>query len=67
MHLTKRELDVAGLIAEGYLNYEIVNRLGISANTLKIHITNIRKKIGAKRRSDIAVWINQNYPNRQIA
>lgn len=49
--LTPRELDVLALIAEGYSNQEIADRLFVSLNTVKTHISNLLSKLDAERRT----------------
>lgn len=51
--LTKRELEIAGLIAEGKSNGEIAQVLFISKATVKKHISNIFEKTGAARREEL--------------
>lgn len=51
--LTKRELEIAGLIAEGKSNGEIAQALFISEATVKKHISNIFEKTGAARREEL--------------
>ncbi len=43
--LTDREREVLGLIAQGYKNAEIAERLVISPKTVRNHITNILSKL----------------------
>jgi DNA-binding CsgD family transcriptional regulator len=52
--LTPRELDVLELLAEGHTNREIAAALYISASTAGVHVSNILRKLGAKRRVDAA-------------
>jgi len=42
--LTKREMEVLKLIAEGLYNKEIADRLTISEKTVKNHVSNIFRK-----------------------
>lgn len=51
--LTKRELEIAGLIAEGKSNGEIAERLYISETTVKKHVSNIFEKMGISRREEL--------------
>lgn len=51
--LTKRELEIAGLIVEGKSNGEIAQVLFISEATVKKHISNIFEKTGAARREEL--------------
>ncbi len=49
--ISKRELDVLGLMATGLSNEEIAERLFVSLNTVKTHSSNIFLKLDAKRRT----------------
>lgn len=46
--LTDREKEVLQLIAEGDAHKQIVIKLGISKMTVKIHLSNIYKKLDAR-------------------
>ncbi len=52
--LTKREREVASLIALGKSNKEIAEALGISENTVKNHITSIFGKLNVEGRAELA-------------
>jgi DNA-binding CsgD family transcriptional regulator len=49
--ITKRELEILTLIAEGLSNKEIAERVFVSENTVKTHSRRIFDKLGAKRRT----------------
>lgn len=49
--LTPRELDILPLIAEGLLNKEIADLLGISLQTVKNHASSISRKLGVPNRT----------------
>ena len=49
--LSNRELEVLGLIAEGYSNREISSTLFISLNTVKSHIYHIFNKLDVNKRT----------------
>ncbi len=51
--LTKRELQLAALVAEGKNNTEIAEVMDISANTVKTHLSNIYKKMGINYRTEL--------------
>jgi two-component system nitrate/nitrite response regulator NarL len=51
-NLTRRELEVVRLLAEGLSNREIAARLGLAEVTVKLHLHNAFEKIGARSRSD---------------
>ncbi len=52
--LTTRELAVLELVARGHTNREIAGELYISPSTAGVHVSNILRKLGAKRRVDAA-------------
>jgi len=49
--ISKRELDVLGLMATGLSNEEIAEKLFVSLNTVKTHSSNIFSKLDVKRRT----------------
>lgn len=53
--LTKREGEVLRLIAEARTNKEIAATLGIGKPTAQRHVANIRIKMGATTRVEVAV------------
>jgi predicted ATPase/DNA-binding CsgD family transcriptional regulator len=55
--LSKREVEVARLIAEGLGNKEIAARLFIAERTVTTHVGNILNKLGFDSRVQIASWI----------
>ena len=58
--LTRRELDVLKLLAEGMFNKEIALKLNISERTVKNHVSNIFKKIDVADRTQAAVFAIRN-------
>jgi len=50
--LTSREKEVINLMAKGYTNTEIANKLGISVGTVRTHVTNILQKLNVHSRRD---------------
>ena len=54
--LTKREVQVLKLLAEGMYNREIGEKLFISEKTVKNHVSSIFKKIGVTDRTQAAVY-----------
>jgi DNA-binding NarL/FixJ family response regulator len=55
--LTPRELEIAGLVAEGLSNKEIAQGLRIGPTTVKNHVHNILDKLNVRRRAAIAVRV----------
>jgi DNA-binding CsgD family transcriptional regulator len=55
--LTRREREVAGLIAEGFSNREIAARLVISERTAESHVERIMDKFAVRSRAEIAARI----------
>jgi len=49
--LTPRETEVLRLMAAGYANREIAEALGAAEGTVKIHVSNILSKLGARDRT----------------
>jgi DNA-binding NarL/FixJ family response regulator len=54
--LTERELGVARLVAHGLTNAEIAAELFIGSGTVKTHVANVQRKLGAANRVGIAAW-----------
>jgi DNA-binding NarL/FixJ family response regulator len=48
---TPRELEVLGLIRDGFRNKQIADRLSISETTVNFHIRNVVEKLGANDRT----------------
>ncbi len=49
--ITRRELEILELIAQGMSNREIAGKLFVSENTVKTHCSRVFDKLGAKRRT----------------
>jgi DNA-binding CsgD family transcriptional regulator/tetratricopeptide (TPR) repeat protein len=54
--LTRREYEIARLVAAGLTNREIAERLVVSPKTVGAHVEHILAKLGAARRAEIAAW-----------
>ena len=50
--MSKRETEILGFLIEGNTNKEIARELGLQEITVKIHLRNAYKKIGASNRAD---------------
>jgi DNA-binding CsgD family transcriptional regulator len=51
LSITKRELEILGLIAQGLSNREIAEKIFVSENTVKTHSSRLFDKLDAKRRT----------------
>jgi len=49
--ITRRELEILELVAQGMSNREIAGKLFVSENTVKTHCSRAFDKLGAKRRT----------------
>lgn len=49
-HLTPREMEIFGYLADGQTNGEIASRCWVSENTVKFHLKNIFRKLGIRDR-----------------
>jgi DNA-binding NarL/FixJ family response regulator len=54
--LTRREVEILGLVAEGLSNKQIAQRLVISQNTVKNHVRNILEKLRLRSRAEAAAF-----------
>jgi DNA-binding CsgD family transcriptional regulator len=55
--LTRREREIAGLLAEGLSNKEIATRLVISQRTVETHVDHVLGKLGITSRAQVASWV----------
>lgn len=58
--LTKRERQVLDLLAQGFSNRQIAERLFISVKTASVHVSNILRKTGAATRTE-AAYVARNF------
>ncbi|MDI3477525.1 MAG: two-component system, NarL family, response regulator DegU [Thermoanaerobacterium sp.] len=58
--LTDREMQILNLIAEGYSNKEIADKLFLSEKTVKNHVYNIFRKLDVKDRTQAAIYLLKN-------
>jgi predicted ATPase/DNA-binding CsgD family transcriptional regulator len=60
--LTRREREVAALIAEGLSNRQIAARLVVAQRTAEGHVENILSKLGFTSRTQVAGWLASQQP-----
>jgi predicted ATPase/DNA-binding CsgD family transcriptional regulator len=65
--LTRREQQVAALVATGLSNKDIARKLVISQRTAESHVANILIKRGFTSRAQIAAWVAGQATDRRIA
>lgn len=58
--VTERQREVARLVAEGRTNLEIAERLGITLDGAKYHVSELLTRLGLERRRQIADWYQQD-------
>ncbi|BEL08189.1 LuxR family transcriptional regulator [Actinoplanes sichuanensis] len=57
LRLTRREREVAALIAEGLSNRDIATRLVVAQRTAEGHVENLLSKLGFTSRTQVAGWL----------
>ncbi|WP_161794522.1 LuxR C-terminal-related transcriptional regulator [Demequina globuliformis] len=53
--LTDREREVATLVAQGYANRDVAERLYVSVRTVEVHLGRVYRKLGLRSRVELAV------------
>ena len=64
--LTRREVEVLELIAQGLTNSEVARRLDVTVHAVKFHLASIYKKLGVANRTEAAYTYFQ-HPNAEPA
>jgi len=59
--VSKREEDIIMLIAKGFSNVEIAEKLYLSLETVKTHKKNIRLKLGVETTAEVIGYAKKNY------
>jgi DNA-binding CsgD family transcriptional regulator len=63
--LSRREREVADLVARGLSNHEIASRLVISQRTVEGHVAKVMGKLGFHTRAQIAAWVTPQSERRR--
>jgi predicted ATPase/DNA-binding CsgD family transcriptional regulator len=56
LDLSRREREVATLVAGGLTNREVAERLHLSVRTVDVHVDHILTKLGFRTRTQLAAW-----------
>ncbi len=57
--LTRRESEVALLVARGLTNREVAGQLYLSVRTVEVHVDHILTKLGFRTRTQLAAWAHE--------
>jgi DNA-binding CsgD family transcriptional regulator len=54
--LTRRELEILRLVAEGHSNSQMARMLWVTEQTVKFHLSNIYRKLEVANRTEASRW-----------
>jgi DNA-binding NarL/FixJ family response regulator len=58
--LTKRELEILRLVAEGHSNGHLARMLWVTEQTVKFHLSNIYRKLDVRNRTEASRWAQRH-------
>ena len=58
--LTRRELEILRLVAEGHSNAALAKMLWVTEQTVKFHLSNIYRKLDVSNRTEASRWAQLN-------
>jgi DNA-binding NarL/FixJ family response regulator len=58
--LTKRELEILRLVAEGHSNSQLAKMLWVTEQTVKFHLSNIYRKLSVANRTEASRWAQRH-------
>lgn len=58
--LTRRELEILRLVAEGLSNAQLARMLWVTEQTVKFHLSNVYRKLGVANRTEASRWAQLN-------
>ena len=64
--LSPRENEVLKLVADGLVNKEIAMELGISVQTVRVHVKHIYEKLHIRSRVEAANWYRESHDPREF-
>jgi two-component system, NarL family, response regulator LiaR len=56
LELTRRELEILRLVAEGHSNAQLAGMLWVTEQTVKFHLSNIYRKLNVANRTEASRW-----------
>ena len=67
--LTRREVEILGLVAQGYSNAVMARMLWVTEQTVKFHLSNIYRKLDVANRTEASRWAQLRglLPDRELA
>ncbi|TWA60709.1 LuxR family two component transcriptional regulator [Azospirillum brasilense] len=64
--MTRRQLEVLDLLAQGLSNQEIGERLGLNLSTVKTHVTGVLKALGVGSRTQAVLLVKESGRDRLV-
>ncbi|MCG5243067.1 response regulator [Azospirillum doebereinerae] len=64
--LTRRQLEVLDLLAQGLSNQDIGERLGLNLSTVKTHVTGVLKALGVGSRTQAVLLVKESGRDRLV-
>jgi DNA-binding NarL/FixJ family response regulator len=58
--LTRREVEILKLVAEGHSNAQLARMLWVTEQTVKFHLSNIYRKLDVANRTEASRWAQRN-------
>jgi DNA-binding NarL/FixJ family response regulator len=58
--LTRRELEILRLVAEGHSNAQLARMLWVTEQTVKFHLSNIYRKLDVANRTEASRWAQRH-------
>jgi DNA-binding NarL/FixJ family response regulator len=67
--LTRRELEILQLVAEGHSNAQVGRMLWVTEQTVKFHLSNIYRKLDVANRTEASRWAQMRnlLPSREVS
>ena len=58
--MTRRELEILKLVAEGHSNAALARMLWVTEQTVKFHLSNVYRKLDVTNRTEASRWAQRN-------